>query len=383
MAQARVFRVAEIHLESTEFAIRVIAPQPDLEWLSEFFSPGLEPGTADAASEDVITVQLNRDASRHESLKDACRAENGQVAGKPVPTFAGHKHYQELVLYRDPEDLYHDPEFNTFIRLHPAESRIELTAWGDDLKARITLMRVVRELWTSALQRTGALITHASCCDIEGSGILISGPKSTGKTSVATHLLHHEGVRFVANDRVALVPGQGEQAVRAVGIATIVAFKPGSLRLFPCVRREPWKHGWLHRSSLAELTVGPGSTGDWPDDLVYNLSPAQYLHQLEAEALPATRIHLVLFPKVCNDRKGVHFTEVASSEARKRLTHQQFPQAGSIFHDFTQQKMATKQLPKGFSMADIMAFDCELGMGAYHSGMLFSRVRKLMKDHAP
>jgi hypothetical protein len=45
--------------------------------------------------------------------------------------------------------------------------------------------------------------------------------------------------------------------------------------------------------------------------------------------------------------------------------------------------MATKQLPKGFSMADIMAFDCELGMGAYHSGMLFSRVRKLMKDNAP
>ena len=63
------------------------------------------------------------------------------------------------------------------------------------------LMRIVRELASAdSLIGSGASIpVHGSAFTLEGRGVLVSGPKRTGKTTALLSALHHKGSQHVGN----------------------------------------------------------------------------------------------------------------------------------------------------------------------------------------
>jgi len=71
-----------------------------------------------------------------------------------------------------------------------------------DADARLEPVRLIRELLTHQLERSGYVVEHAGAVLLEDVGILVCGPRGAGKTTLICALLEHEGARFISNDRI-------------------------------------------------------------------------------------------------------------------------------------------------------------------------------------
>jgi hypothetical protein len=100
-----------------------------------------------------------------------------------------------------------------------------------DLRARLGLLRVARELSWAAVEGTDRVALHASAFELDGRAFVVAGPRRSGKTTFLLAALHHLGARLVANDCVSIRPGPGGPVVR--GVPTVVRVRPGSCDLLP------------------------------------------------------------------------------------------------------------------------------------------------------
>lgn len=218
------FRVGTttVDVESTDVAA--------LAWLTEFLTPWADvvsPGRA------AWHVSLLRSDARFSALQH----ERTSASTRPIPCFSLDADVLRLPGWASGEGVVVvDDDLSGFIAVEGAA--VTITARPELVRARLCLMRVVRELLAAPLRAQASTVElHAAAFAVGGRAVLIAGRKSSGKTTMLAHALASAGASLIANDRV--VVGGLRPPFMATGIPTLVSVRPWTLDLYPALRRTP------------------------------------------------------------------------------------------------------------------------------------------------
>lgn len=308
--------MSPLHLSYQGLRIEATSEDPDdVAWLAEFLAPSFEVESSDAGSA-LRAVHLRRDGALFEALRTGLAGARQRVwsfildsgsAGFPAFEMEG-----DLVV--------HDPELNVFYRVI-APARVEIlddaptaTAPGDrPRRARIALMRVVREWAADHVLRQGRLLLHASGVVRDGRAVIVTGAKNAGKTSLLTACLEgrpHLGV--LANDRVVASSEGAGWTCR--GMPSIVSIRRGSFPYLPGIesRIVALSPDFTRRSH----DEGPARA--WKGDR-YPLSPAQFARLMETKLVQTASITAIAFPRLDPRQVGARVTRMLPEEAAERL----------------------------------------------------------------
>lgn len=228
-------------------AIECTAEPSHLAWLAEFLCPWFEPAPA---TEPGARVKLVVDDRRYEEV-----LRNGAAGGPRIPAFGLDRGMLELSLWRETprERIVVDEDMAAVYRLRDAGTEVTVFGRRANPKLRPAFMRVVREFAMSEARGRGGLLLHAAALTIAGHGVVVAGPKRSGKTTVLLQALRGEGAEFVSNDRVIL---RSDASPVARGMPTIVRISPETLELLPDLR-EPLESGrYDHRFTRSEAASG-------------------------------------------------------------------------------------------------------------------------------
>jgi hypothetical protein len=340
-----------IMVESTE--------ERHLDWLDEFLAPSF---SARGGHRDDYTVRLVRDAERYHQALTAGRA-NGDI-----DVFVQDTCVVRLPARRDRAHwLVFDKSYGTVYRLSDLGSPIEILHSGTRTAVRGGLMRVVRELAMNHAIHAGDFILHAACLSVEGRGLIIAGPKRSGKTTLLVHLLGAEGAQYVTNDRLLVCAEEGLGEVR--GIPTIVCLREDLFRFFPRLRvqlMEGW-YRWL--LSLRECSEKPHPPPKpWPDGR-FGITPAQFCSMASRPAIERAHPHAVVFPQVTQRPGSVSILPLSEHETASRLYASLFAAghgtAGSqLFVDRTRVREDRRDLREACAALarSLRGYSCELGL---------------------
>jgi len=278
-------------------------------WLSEFLQPWAEemPG-----GRGRVLVRMTASAPACDAL-DRARA---AASLRQVPCFALDSRIVTLPGWDDDRGLVvADAEFECYYRVTPDE--IEVAARPENRRARIGLMRVVREMLAApALAGGGLADVHAAAFAMAGKAVLLAGAKGCGKTTMLIHALTSGAADFVANDRV-FIDGRGD-AADVVGVPTVVSIRPETLQLFPQLGNNG---AWLPVSARAGELATSGAAGDGADGAggVVRLSPAQFAFQLGAGIVRGASLAAVVFPEIAAATDARSFERMSPAEGADRL----------------------------------------------------------------
>ncbi len=160
-----------------------------------------------------------------------------------------------------------------------------------------TLARIIREIATRDLEDNGYATFHASCADINGSGVLVIGNPGAGKSTLCLSLCKFQKARFVANDRVFIKKESEELSVVPFSFATKI--NKGTLKTLEINEEE--YGGW----ELSEPI--PSTDTDWD---TYNGEYKMQLYvdelkkYIDIDSVSHTKLRLIVIPNI-NSGNGV------------------------------------------------------------------------------
>lgn len=358
-------------------SIRVESVEPShLTWLEEFLTPAYTVSN-NLAYEARVLVDLNRE--RYKSLSE------GRAAGTSVDCFALDNSVISLPRWLHPseEDVVYDNHFQVFYTRRGNEFSIVAPPRHKPL--RTPLMRVVREFTMNHCQRAGRLVLHASGIAWGDNGIIFTGPKRSGKTSLLTYSVKEGDASYLGNDRL-LVAFDGS-AVRMRGMPAIITFRPKMLELFPDVRERLLAGSYYHRATLAELAARNGArTQPWSDGR-FGLSPAQFCQLLKVQPLAAARARVLLFPQVTNEAGELEIIPIAEADALERLSHSLFGvrswrKSSDFFVLPAQPPQSSPETLRELCrelVQRIPCFECRVGLQAYADRQTADTLRHLVE----
>lgn len=292
----------------------------DLDWLRENLVPWFT-SPSGGAPERRVTVLV----SREEYDRLAVLRTRGTA---PANAFAFHGQADPTrALLADPTVIW-DEELRVFYREISRSLQIEVVAATDQEQTRVALLRLMRETATTGLLAQQALPLHAAAVDWNGSGVLIAGPRRAGKTTCLLHSLRDPAARFVANDRVFALSETATFPI-ITGLPTIIGIRPESLELAGQGRFEHTL-GWRARRTLHEVHTQPPEANAEESGGKLALSPAQFLHCLERQAVARTQLKLILFPQTDPARSGIEVRPLTPDDVIRRLAANLFPLPGSV-----------------------------------------------------
>ncbi|HEX6344812.1 hypothetical protein [Umezawaea sp.] len=135
---------------------------------------------------------------------------------------------------------------------------------------------VVVQAWDRNFLRAGRIVVHGAVVDLDGEGVLLTGPSDSGKTSVALELCTAHGGRMMANDH-AVVDLTGPRPVVLPGEDNTFAFRSQAM--------------WLSDRELYRELYGE------PDDLRPHerrrTRPEELGIEVGTSAVPLRRIYFV------------------------------------------------------------------------------------------
>lgn len=203
--------------------------------------------------------------------------------------------------------------------MRDAQTQIDIVTRTDARKARIALMKVVRELAMSVAIAAGRTILHGSAFAFADRGILIAGPKRAGKTTLLIHGLLAGG-ELVSNDRV--VVWREPDRPLATEMPTVLRVRPATLDALPELRArlEPGRFDQLH--TLAEIESGRALLRP-RFGKPRNLSAAQLCAVTGARARKAATLD-TLWLLHTGHSPGVRIRETGFEEAARRLAKCRF-----------------------------------------------------------
>jgi hypothetical protein len=194
---------------------------------------------------DLTTFGNGEVVTRVVSSHDECDELERRVvsATRLIPCFALDRQLIVLPGWDDGNvTVVADTSLGCFYRIRGRA--IDIVGRPDEHRARVGLMRVVRETLTARrLSRQRLLDLHAAAFEADQRAVLIAGPKYSGKTTLLCYMLASGSARLIANDRVLVNIDRDPAEVCAV--PTLVSVRPDLLRLFPEL------HGLLFPSQLA------------------------------------------------------------------------------------------------------------------------------------
>jgi hypothetical protein len=362
---------ARVALRCGPAAIEVLSQDAaSLAWLAEFLAPafGRTP-TRRPHHRVFFDVAPARYAALQRRLRSAPTRE--------IEGFGFDGHFSRHASFGDEEGRTwaYDPA-GAFIGVDEAAREILVVARRDAPRARLALMRVVRELAVSAQLRAGLLPVHGAAFAARGGAVLICGPKRAGKSSLLVHALTCGGA-FLSNDRVFV---DASARPRATPMPTIVMLREGTLSLFPSLRRDFERARYDRSRTLAECAPGvarrtprarPGF--DRP-----GISPAQLCDLLGAPMRAAAPVRALLFPRIDPRARGLALHRLAPARARSRLARPLMKPShpmrlAALFSPARRRESvpATAERDACHQLASrVPAFECRLGPQAYETDLL-------------
>ncbi len=348
---------------------RVSSADPrDLVWLREFLAPAFEEvRTSDADCTVTLTIDTRRymefvrAGPQSDGGQLACFALDGSVVRLPLWT-AGPS---TRVLRDDP--------LRVFYILDPARTEVCVLSPRHNRKARMALMRVVREFAMTHSWKSGGLLVHGAALAVDGKAVVLAGPKKAGKTSLLTHLLRSRAATFVANDRTLVTLTGHGPAVR--GMPTIVTLRPRMLKIFPGLRATLERRGYHHSLTLDEARGGESPPAPRPPDAGVGLTASQFCEVLGAGLSPQAGAAALVLPRVTGEPGSIRLEPLSADIAAVRLADslvggRRSGSTSSVF-DVAPGRSPTdptalERLCRDFT-SRVRCFQCDLGRDAYQS----------------
>lgn len=339
-----------------------------LDWLHEFFAPHF--GSNEQLGRVACTLELIELPARFAAL-DALAP-----SGVSVDCFGLDTEMLRLPVREGAsgERVAYDEYFATFYVAHPLCSgeppHFEIVTQPGNESIRTPLMRVVREFAMNHALSRRELFLHASAVAMGDAGVLMTGAKKAGKTSLMTALLASGEVDFVSNDRVAARADEAE--VRLRGMPSIVMVRPDMLSRFPDLTERFMGGGYNHRRSLQELAAAPElATRQWADGR-FGLTPAQLCDLMAVRQSSHVRAHAILFPRITGEDGGIQLRSISEREAAQRLPRvllgASHTQRTSKFFTLPGDKAPTQKALSQRCAAiasRVTCYDCDVGQQAY------------------
>lgn len=334
-------------------------------WLAEFVTPWFEPCPALACSRDV---RFRASQIEFESIE----RQYAVAATRPIPCFGLDSDVVQLAGWTEAgTTVVADPELGSFYRV--SASGVEVIARPGFPRARIGLMRVVRELLVSGAKAADRLLDlHAAAFTTSAGAVLLVGPKQAGKTTLLTHFLRSQRTSLIANDRV-LVDVEPVLPI-AFGVPTLVSVRVGTLELFPDLRRTANERPALfHSEEKREPTLFDAA--DTYPSRGFSLSPAQLAQRCGSGTTDCAPIAAIVFPEMDTASGDWLLEPLASDVGANQLLESRYgiramQQPRTIFSD-----LLDRREPQGDDMVTQVArlaaaaplFRCRLGPGAYRN----------------
>ena len=351
----------------------------DLEWLAEFLCPSfsrLDIATSRAAD---CRIRLVRDPASferwHERLHsaDPLRTRAFLLDTGPV----------ELATFsEDDAFIAHDDFFHVFFRWSPAmgQCNVEIVDRHPEhsaeatrpRRARVPLMRAVREWAMHHSLRRGRIFLHAAAIVRNGNAVLLAGPKRSGKTSLLTASLRDRAdIAYLANDRVMV--SRLDRGWRCRGVPSIVSVRPGSMEFLPGIegRLRTVASGHTSRSTATKAPVA------FADGRI-GLSPPQFCRLVGAQPVAEAGLTAIVFPRISTTAASVDIRALSGPEAVERLTEAVFGRTGvggpsalfdvvdsGVYPDPAARTAAAARLAN-----DVLCLDVGLGPDAYQPGVI-------------
>ena len=345
--------------------LRVLAEAASghLEWLEEFLGPAFE---RSGGHEADWRVSLVEDRERHRQALDRGRADGTLEAfafdAKAVGLPRWRTGSADIGLF--------DAARGILFEVAYAPRSVTLLTEPGNADGRIAFMRVVRELAVNRAQRRGGLVLHAAALAVGDRGIVITGPKGAGKTSLLIHVLRARCARYVSNDRVVVPAAEG--GVSAAGVPTIVALRRGTLDLFPSMAARAAASGYAYRLTLGEaLAAGPRPSD--PRGKPDSLSPVQLCRLLDVRTLACSEIAAIVFPRVTGEPGTFVLRRLTEAEVVEKVPDMLFGVRGGRFTSSVFADPADPPPPDLGALAErcrdftsrVPCLECRLGVDAF------------------
>lgn len=259
-------------------------------WLTEFLEPWTE--RAPGGYGGTLVRLLWRDGACENRLRPPAGH-----AVRLVPCFALDSRVVHLPGWEDEGcTVIADDEIGCHYRI--SGRAVDVVARPEHRRARLGLMRVVREILAAGSLEAGSLLDlHAAAFAVGGRAALIVGGKNSGKTTLLTHALASGRAEFVANDRVFVDVGRSPAGV--IGVPTIVSVREWTIAAFPALRPDGRPQSPSLRAGEDAQPDGkgaeagrPGSTGGAA------FSPDQFARRMSARRARGGQAAALIFPVI-------------------------------------------------------------------------------------
>lgn len=341
--------------------VRVESRDPSpLPWLREFLTPSF--AVVHGAEADWTVEFVVEDDAYAEILR------SGSHAGQQLDCFILDRGTVRLPLWAAThgERILFDRALRVFYCVARDRPLARIVTASQNLAARFALMKVVRELAMSASRTARTLVLHAAALATKSGGVIIAGPKGAGKTTLLTHALCGSGVRFIANDRVAVDLNGTEPVVR--GMPTLVTLRYRMLEVFSELEAPLLDCGYDHRLALGEAAPAGVRTLPPRAGCPIDLSPAQFSALLGVKMCGESSLRALVFPKAAPESGGLQVRELSAPAAAVRLNEalfgaDQYAATSAVFATDAVRDIDRTDLQRlcVTLTARIPAFECQLG----------------------
>jgi hypothetical protein len=264
-----------------------------LDWPRSYLAPVCTFGPAPAASGLFVGVV------RASALHRRCRALiDAMGGGAPSATYED----EPATRFRSADGalaLAYDRRPGVTL-VDAAREQVWFVTDDDDSYAPFEAARLIRELFTKALERDGWVVLHAGAVSLGGRGWIVCGPKYAGKTTLVCQLVEDAGAEFVANDRIYIRGRDGGPRLLAwpmsvrIGIGTCL----GSRALRPLLaggRFEYPQTGWDPAAGIRDPGALALATG--PSGPKIELTPRELVAVLGSRAVAGADASAVVLPR--------------------------------------------------------------------------------------
>jgi hypothetical protein len=288
----------------------------DTRWLEGFLRPWFTNGRlADISPRIAISHDEEAFASLHRVFEDSrpdptpCFALDSEVISNPG-------------FHADGVQYVYDHFLRAFYVVRGHSSITVVTRPGE-LRARFAASRIIRDLARGATSGSAWVGLHAAAVDLDGCGLLLAGPRKSGKTTLLAYLLSASGATLIANDWVMVRRGDATE-MKMRGMPTIVRIRPETARLVPALSDLNRKSFLLDPTDDVDKIAPQPPSPAQPGERYARL--ADFAATLGARSRAEAPVSALLFPCHGGEATEPLLTPLGQDEATRRLVGARYGQ---------------------------------------------------------
>lgn len=353
----------------------------DIIWLKEFLYPQFE-----------ITDTPFYDCEIHLILDDKWfnnLFQKGPQSKIKINGFILDKKIVKLILWQSSRNcqILFDEECNVFYLISYEKKEVSVLAHHTkSIGFRTALMRVIAEYAMNYSRTHDGCFIHSAAFSYDGKGIIIAGPKNSGKTSLLIYFLQNLPSQFISNDRVLVCFNEGTPII--YGMPTVITVSENTLQMFPQLKINFARYYFHHRDTIDETLQRKRN----PYELGYKeftFSTGQFCKLLEVKSSSGSKLSAILFP--CISKKGdfIFLEKLPKVVVLERLKEARFAkdimESQSFFHLNDNNHSSLRGV---LSYEDLVCklahripcFDCYLGFQTYEGNKAQEVIRNMFTE---